>query len=108
MSVLKRTQHEPIGLPLRVFSLIRSLFVLFVSENIFLWSRLLQGRRNPQADVEGPKRLCTILPLYFTQYCIFLGPYYVVGAPDRQLEEGKAILATVDELKGDHNDTIAL
>ena len=38
----------------------------------------------------------------------FLGPYYVVGAPDRQLEEGKAILATVDELKGDHNDTIAL
>ena len=107
MSVLKRTQHEPIGLPLRVFSLIRSLFVLFVSENIFLWSRLLQGRRNPQADVEGPKRFYTSVPL-FHSILNSLGPYYVVGAPDRQLEEGKAILATVDELKGDHNDTIAL
>lgn len=53
MSVLQRTRHEPISLALRVISLIRSLFVLFVSENVFLWAYLLQGRRNPQAEVEG-------------------------------------------------------
>lgn len=28
------------------------------------------------------------------------GPLYVPGAPDRTIEPGKAVLATVDELKG--------
>lgn len=30
-----------------------------------------------------------------------LGPVYVFGAPNRQIEPGKAVIATVAELKGE-------
>ncbi|KDQ58527.1 hypothetical protein JAAARDRAFT_57449 [Jaapia argillacea MUCL 33604] len=62
----------------RLLSIVYLLWVHFVSENIFVWS-WIQGKRNIQADI--------------------VGPAYVLGAPNRQLEEGKAILATTAELK---------
>ncbi|KAH8088979.1 aromatic compound dioxygenase [Cristinia sonorae] len=68
---------------IRIISVIRTLFVLFVKEcplhMPFLWSTVLQGSRNSMADMEGP--------------------YYILNAPDRQLEDGKAVIATSKDLK---------
>jgi len=64
---------------LRIASPIRVLYVMLFKENLVLWSLLLQGRRNARADMEGP--------------------YYVIGAPERGLEEGKVLLASYDDLK---------
>ena len=30
---------------------------------------------------------------------ICTGPYYILGSPDRTIDEGKAVIATADELK---------
>ncbi|GJE89571.1 catechol 1,2-dioxygenase [Phanerochaete sordida] len=69
----------PISVPLRVFSALRAAtWVQLVNDNPLTWS-WRQGRRNERADMEGP--------------------LYVPGAPDRMLEPGKAVLATVSELQ---------
>jgi len=60
-------------------SALRLFAVFLFKENFALWSWLQQGSRNPRADMEGP--------------------YYVLGAPERELEEGKALLASHDDLK---------
>ncbi|KAH8088989.1 aromatic compound dioxygenase [Cristinia sonorae] len=71
--------HLHIAWSTRILSVIRDIMVLFVKECPPLWSTFLQGSRNPRADMEGP--------------------YYIMGAPDRQVEDGKAVLATAEELK---------
>ncbi|EKM58204.1 uncharacterized protein PHACADRAFT_207038 [Phanerochaete carnosa HHB-10118-sp] len=69
----------PISFPLRVFAALRALiWVTLIMDNPLKWW-CQQGRRNDRADMEGP--------------------LYVPGAPARMLEPGKAVLATVDELK---------
>ncbi|THH29683.1 hypothetical protein EUX98_g4494 [Antrodiella citrinella] len=71
--------HLSIPIPTRVVSAVRGVTVALTKELPFLWSFVFQGSRNPRADVEGP--------------------YYIIGAPDRQIEDGKARLATVGDLK---------
>jgi len=69
--------HQSVPIHLRAGSPIRAFFVLLFKDN-FLWS-WLHGKRNSRADMEGP--------------------YYVIGAPERRLEEGKVLLASYHELK---------
>lgn len=62
----------------RVMNGFRLLYVVLAVDNPLLWS-YRHGARNTQADLEGP--------------------YYLIGAPDRTIAPGKAILASLDELK---------
>ncbi|KAH8118137.1 aromatic compound dioxygenase [Phellopilus nigrolimitatus] len=78
---LELPPHIPVSNWTLSKSVIRLLGTLCTSENPLLWSVWL-GRRNKQADVEGP--------------------YYVLGAPDRQIEEGKGVLASSTSLKVQH------
>ncbi|TCD62588.1 hypothetical protein EIP91_006662 [Steccherinum ochraceum] len=71
--------HQLIPLYTRITSAIRGLLVLLTKECPLFWSRFLQGSRNDRADMEGP--------------------YYILGAPSRQVEDGKAVLATANDLK---------
>ncbi|KAI5122528.1 hypothetical protein M0805_005255 [Coniferiporia weirii] len=57
---------------------VRLLAMFSTYENPLLWSMWL-GKRNKQADMEGP--------------------FYVIGAPDRQIEKGKAVIASPGLLK---------
>ncbi|KAJ3556507.1 hypothetical protein NM688_g1990 [Phlebia brevispora] len=70
--------YVPVALPLRGLSMAHAAWVTFITDNPLTWW-WCQGRRNPQADMEGP--------------------LYIYAAPNRQLEDGKAVLATVEELK---------
>lgn len=71
--------YPSVPIHLRVCSPIRALLVFLFSENPVLWSWLLQGRRNSRADLEGP--------------------YYTIGAPECGLEDGKVILASIEDLR---------
>jgi hypothetical protein len=63
----------------RVYTFFRLFYVFLVSNNPLIWP-FRDGRRNAQADLEGP--------------------YYVVGAPDRTIADGKVLMADLEELKG--------
>jgi hypothetical protein len=54
-------------------TLIRWPYAFFVKDNPFTWT-YLDGKRNPLADTEGP--------------------FYVFGAPNRNIEDGKGVLAS--------------
>lgn len=71
--------HRAISLPIRIISAMRSVAVALTRDFPFAWGFVFQGSRNPRADVEGP--------------------YYILNAPNRQVEDGKAILATTEDLK---------
>lgn len=90
--------HAYISWPTRITSAIRGLSVLLVKECPLFWSWLLQGSRNARADLEGEQAVSFIDP--HTTH-LGAGPYYILGAPDRQLEDGKVILATAEDLKGE-------
>lgn len=47
--------HPYVSWPTRIASGIRGLSVLLVKECPLLWSRMLQGSRNPRADMEGKR-----------------------------------------------------
>ncbi|KIP05544.1 hypothetical protein PHLGIDRAFT_128806 [Phlebiopsis gigantea 11061_1 CR5-6] len=71
--------HVPTSFPIRAVSALRSaIWVTFIQDNPLTWW-WQQGRRNYRADMEGP--------------------LYVYGAPNREIEPGKAVLTTIDELK---------
>ena len=92
--------HVPVSVPLQAVSFVRAAFVNFVSENPLTWF-WNQGRRNAQADMEGEQHRC--MDRCTRAYAFFVpwtGPLYVIGAPDRNIEPGKAVLATPEELKG--------
>lgn len=59
-------------------SVIRSLTVMSLPDNPLVWN-FTAGRRNKDADVEGP--------------------FYVIGSPSREIEKGKAIMAPISMLK---------
>lgn len=63
----------------RILALLWALYTAAVTEGFFLW-RFRQGKRNEMADMEGP--------------------YYISGAPNRNIENGKAVLAAQQDLKG--------
>lgn len=53
--------------------------MFILKENVLLWNRFLGGGRNERADVEGP--------------------YYLIGAPKRDIAEGKVVLASIEDLQ---------
>ncbi|GJE86869.1 catechol 1,2-dioxygenase-like protein [Phanerochaete sordida] len=69
---------EVVTFSAKVLSRLLTVLAMFTYESPFLW-HWLSGRKNPRADLAGP--------------------YHIIGAPDRQLEEGKALLATKKELE---------
>ena len=75
-------------------SLIRELAAHVTYQNPLLWNFMV-GRHNKQADLEGK----LLLDSYFTVLTwILSGPYYVTGSPDRAIEDGRAIMASVELL----------
>lgn len=66
-----------------VATLLRAIYLNVApwGENLFTW-RFFRGKRNPQSEIEGP--------------------YYVIGAPLREIEPGKAVLVRKEQLKGEH------
>ncbi|KAL5504043.1 hypothetical protein ACEPAH_8116 [Sanghuangporus vaninii] len=76
------TTLEPATVPVPFLtlsgSIVRSIWVTLASDNPLVWNRTY-GKRNEQADVEGP--------------------YYIADAPSRQIENGKAIMASSSMLK---------
>ncbi|KAI0087843.1 Intradiol ring-cleavage dioxygenase [Irpex rosettiformis] len=67
----------PVPFLLQILSALRSLWVTFITDNPLTWS-WMQGRRNPRADMEGP--------------------LYVLNSPYRQLERGRTVMATIEEM----------
>lgn len=100
---MSSSRHEfapsfPVHWLLRVLSVLRTLWITFIAENPLTWS-WQQGRRNPRADMEGKFSF----PYYLYRDIDMLpptGPLYVINPPSRQLEPGKAVMATVEELAG--------
>lgn len=71
----------PILWTTRLRSLLRLVYIcLFSHNNPILWA-LRERRWNQQSDLEGP--------------------YYVLGAPDRTIAPGKAVMASLSELHGE-------
>ncbi|OJT15500.1 Catechol 1,2-dioxygenase [Trametes pubescens] len=62
----------------RVYSALRSSYVMFVVDNPLSWTFGFRGQ-NAQDDVEGP--------------------YYIPGSPYKQIEDGKAVMASTEYLK---------
>ncbi|TCD62270.1 hypothetical protein EIP91_007109 [Steccherinum ochraceum] len=63
----------------QMYFLMRALYVMFVVEFPLLWHRMFQGARNSRADAEGP--------------------FYISGAPNVQIAEGKAVIASREDLE---------
>lgn len=74
---------------------VRGIYGLIFYENPLLWYYRL-GRHNVNADMEGERSVVISRILIITR-CP--GPLYIIGAPRRQIDEGKAILANIDLLK---------
>ncbi|KAI0650900.1 Intradiol ring-cleavage dioxygenase [Trametes meyenii] len=70
--------HVGVSLFTRLVSFVRSAWVMVVVDNPLSWRWGYRGQ-NEKDDVEGP--------------------FYIVGAPDRQIDDGKAVLASADYLK---------
>ncbi|KAI0751159.1 Intradiol ring-cleavage dioxygenase [Daedaleopsis nitida] len=66
-----------VSLSRRLFSFARSAWIMFVVDNPLMWKWGFRGKY-ANDDIEGP--------------------FYVVGAPQRQVEEGKMVLASADAL----------
>ncbi|KAL1940065.1 hypothetical protein VTO73DRAFT_9400 [Trametes versicolor] len=62
----------------RLFSALRSTWVMVVVDNPLSWKLGFRGQ-NEQDDVEGP--------------------FYITGAPSRQIDDGKAVLASPEHLE---------
>ncbi|RDX55327.1 aromatic compound dioxygenase [Lentinus brumalis] len=80
MTLATTTDWAPyvgVALFIRLYSHIRSVFVMLVVDNPFLWYFGLRGA-NILDDIEGP--------------------FYIVGSPFVQVDEGKGVLASVDML----------
>ena len=79
---------------------VRNFAVTLTRENPLLWS--LTTGRHVQADMEG-EYLCKQLFCGRKQsnqiYDVQPGPYYLTGTPDRQVTDGKAVMASADLLK---------
>lgn len=78
-SLVLPTDYAQVPVSAFLWTGIRAFYVHLISENPVLWS-YFRGRRNPQADLEGP--------------------YYLSGAPTRELVPGKASMASLNDLKG--------
>jgi len=76
-ALLGLSHPPPVGWPTRFVSTLTTLYTFGVTENPLLWKRR-QGK-NHSADGRGP--------------------YYVHGAPSREIEKGKGILASLEFLK---------
>ncbi|KAI0371451.1 aromatic compound dioxygenase [Pilatotrama ljubarskyi] len=70
--------HVGVSLFTRLASFIRSTWVMIVVDNPLTWKLGFRGQ-NEQEDVEGP--------------------FYIVGSPKRQIEDGKAVLASTQYLE---------
>ena len=71
----------------RIISTLRSIWVTLVTDNPLTWG-FRQGKWNQFADVEGP--------------------VYVLGAPERSIETGKGVIATLEDFKGIHSSRFCL
>ncbi|KAI9057667.1 aromatic compound dioxygenase [Trametes sanguinea] len=67
-----------VSLLTRLVSFTRSAFVMTVVENPLTWKLGIRGS-NEMDDIEGP--------------------FYILGAPQRQIEDGKAVMASTEYLK---------
>jgi len=76
-SISAAAQSLEVPLTTKLISSVRLAFTSVTTQNPLIWS-WWKGSQNPLADMEGP--------------------YYLIGAPDRQYEEGKVILANASEL----------
>ncbi|EIN11519.1 aromatic compound dioxygenase [Punctularia strigosozonata HHB-11173 SS5] len=61
-----------------IWSFLRTLWVHIFNDNLLIW-KYTKGAHNPQAD--------------------HIGPLYIVGAPNRNIDDGKAVLASNNDLK---------
>ena len=77
MSLTAVSHPQPVPISTRVLFPLRTLYYTFVSENYFLWS-FRQGT-NPSADVEGP--------------------FFIPGSPNREVDLGKAVLASPELMR---------
>ena len=94
--------HVSTSLFIQAASAIRSaIWVTLIQDNPLTWW-WQQGRRNDRADMEG-EGVDTIT--FMSNSSLLIGPLYMYGAPSRQIEPGKAALATVEEMKGTHGQT---
>ena len=72
--------REAISMLTRIRTLFRLAYIcIFSHSNPILWA-LRERKWNLQSDLEGP--------------------YYVLGAPDRTIAPGKAVMASLSELQG--------
>lgn len=77
-SSLVQSHPKPVSVFTLGISVVRTILMTLTYENPYLWSKLC-GRKNERADMEGP--------------------YYILGAPSREIEPGRGILANSDLLK---------
>ncbi|CDO77203.1 hypothetical protein BN946_scf184747.g16 [Trametes cinnabarina] len=70
--------HLDVGLLTRLISFARSAFVMTIVDNPIVWALGFRGT-NEKDDVEGP--------------------FYILGAPQRQIEDGKAVMASAEYLE---------
>ncbi|KAI0638639.1 Intradiol ring-cleavage dioxygenase [Trametes polyzona] len=70
----------PVGVSLftRLYFVLRSTWVTIVVDNPLAWKLGFRGK-NAQDDVEGP--------------------FYIIGAPSRQIDDGKAVLASPEQIE---------
>lgn len=78
-SPLRFPVSTAIPLLTRITAFLRLFWATFVLDNPLWWARL-QGARNVHADMEDP--------------------FYIAGAPDRTVAPGRAVMASLDGLKG--------
>lgn len=81
-----------------IVSILRTIYIFFVKENLFFW-RFFQGTRNPRADVEG---ICFPGRAQLNSNNTPLGPFYVIGAPNRNIGQGKGVLASLPDLRREY------
>jgi len=81
MDVVSASQNLTTPLSTLLASIIRLFYVTLWREKFILWS-FFRGKQNAQADLEGP--------------------FYILGAPVREIAPGKAVLATYKQMKDSH------
>ena len=87
--------HGSVSLFTRLLSYLRSAWINLVHDNPIAWKLGLRGRANAFEDMEGE---CTVVPpvcaLVNRHNSKRAGPFFLIGAPSRQVADGQAVLAS--------------
>lgn len=93
--------HKSVGMFAWLWFVFRSTIIMLVVDNPLSWKFGFRGAVNKFDDIEGTCPAMHRMTKHKLTSAAHKGPYFLQGAPIRQVGEGKAVLASKDFLSSE-------